>query len=141
MEFYKVKNKDMLSDCFKIRQRVFVDEQHVPLEHELDEFEELATHVIGYDDEGKPVGCGRFRAYEDKAKIERVAILKEYRNQGIGYHLMQAIEAIAKEENFTLVTLNAQVQAQPFYEKLGYSTEGTTFLEENIEHIKMSKNL
>lgn len=141
MEFFKVKNKDMLSDCFKIRQRVFVDEQHVPLEHELDEYEELATHVIGYDDEGKPVGCGRFRPYEDKAKIERVAILKEYRNQGIGYHLMQAIEAIAKEENYTLVTLNAQVQAQSFYEKLGYSTEGTTFLEENIEHIKMSKNL
>ncbi|PNZ24625.1 acetyltransferase [Staphylococcus petrasii] len=139
--FEVVKNKDMLSACFAIRKEVFVKEQGVPLENELDEFEEQSTHIIGYDQDHQPFACARFRPFEDVVKIERVAILKEYRKYGYGHALMTATERFAKEQGHHRLVLNAQTQAQGFYEKLGYTSTGEIFLEENIEHIKMYKNI
>lgn len=139
--FEIVKNKDMLSDCFYIRQEVFVKEQGVPLENELDSFEERSTHVIGYDTNHMPFACARFRPYNDAAKVERVAILKDYRKDGYGKTLMHAIERFAKDQGYQQLVLNAQVQAQGFYEKLGYMSTGDIFIEENIDHIKMYKNI
>lgn len=140
--FEIVKNKNMLSDCFTIRKEVFVKEQGVPPENELDEFEEHSTHIIGYDDQNhQPFACARFRPYEDAVKIERVAILKDYRNYGYGHALMTAVEYFAKAQEHQCLVLNAQTQAQGFYEKLGYTPTGDVFLEENIEHIKMYKNI
>ncbi|MCP6711645.1 GNAT family N-acetyltransferase, partial [Klebsiella pneumoniae] len=70
--------------------------------------------------------------------MERVAVLKDYRKQGIGRDLMKYIETIAKNDGFSKAVLNGQIQAQAFYESLGYKAEGDVFLEENIEHITMS---
>lgn len=137
--FEIVKNKDMLSECFSIREEVFVNEQGVPLENELDAFEEKSIHVIGYDHEHRPFACARFRPFEDAAKVERVAILKEYRKDGYGRTLMFAIERFAKDKGYNKLILNAQVQAQGFYEKLSYESTGSIFIEENIDHIKMYK--
>ncbi|MCJ1656662.1 GNAT family N-acetyltransferase [Staphylococcus sp. NRL 16/872] len=139
--FEIVKNKEMLSACFAIRKEVFVKEQGVPLENELDSFEEESTHVLGFDQSHHPFACARFRPYEEAAKIERVAILKEYRKYGYGHSLMTAIERFAKAQGYHRLVLNAQTQAQGFYEKLDYTPIGEVFLEENIEHVKMYKNI
>lgn len=73
--------------------------------------------------------------------MERVAVLKDYRKHGIGRELMKYIETIAKNNGYSKATLNGQIQAQPFYESLGYKAEGDVFLEENIEHVTMKKTL
>ena len=74
-------------------------------------------------------------------KVERVAILKPYRKDGYGKTMMHAIERFAKDKGYNQLVLNAQVQAQGFYEKLGYIQTGPVFIEENIDHIKMYKNI
>ncbi|WP_251515913.1 MULTISPECIES: GNAT family N-acetyltransferase [Staphylococcus] len=136
--FQKVTTNKMLEDAFEVRKKVFVEEQGVPLENELDAHDKTSTHFIGYE-ENIPFATGRLRAVDDKAKIERVAITKQFRKSGNGKKLMNFIEQYAKDEGFSKVTLNAQCQAQKFYETLGYQAEGSVFMEENIEHIVMSK--
>ncbi|MBO1204569.1 MULTISPECIES: GNAT family N-acetyltransferase [Staphylococcus] len=139
--FKIVNTSDMLNDAYEIRKKVFVLEQGVPLENEIDQFESSSTHVIGYDNLQSPFATGRFRTYKNGAKIERVAILASHRKLGYGKSLMQFIEAAAKEADYHTLTLNAQCHAQHFYETLGYTTFGDVFLEENIEHIVMTKTI
>jgi len=141
MIFKIVNTSDMLNDAYEIRKKVFVLEQGVPLENEIDQFESSSTHVIGYDNLQSPFATGRFRTYKNGAKIERVAILAYHRKLGYGKSLMQFIEAAAKEADYHTLTLNAQCHAQHFYETLGYTTFGDVFLEENIEHIVMTKTI
>ncbi|ADC87912.1 MULTISPECIES: GNAT family N-acetyltransferase [Staphylococcus] len=141
MIFKIVTNKAMLTDCFNIRKTVFVEEQGVPLAHELDAFEDDCTHVIGYDHQGKPIACGRFRNDNTSVKVERIAVIKSYRRTGVGKKLMLAIEQFIHEQGYSYVTLHAQIHAKPFYKLLGYSTVGQPFMEEQIEHIKMEKYL
>ncbi|EHJ08470.1 GNAT family N-acetyltransferase [Staphylococcus simiae] len=139
--FNQVINAAMLQDCFKIREEVFVNEQGVPLEHEIDNYEDSSTHLIGYEND-IPFATLRLRPIDEQtAKIERVAVLKQYRGQGQGQALMIAIEKIAQQLNYKTLILNAQIQAQDFYKSLNYETHGKVFLEEGIEHIKMSKKV
>ena len=130
--FSKVNNQEMLEDCFYIRKKVFVEEQGVPEESEIDEYESESIHLIGYDNE-QPVATA--------VKIERVAVIKSHRGQGIGRMLMQAVESLAKDEGFYVATMNAQCHAIPFYESLNFKMRGNIFLEEGIEHIEMTKKL
>lgn len=139
--FEIVRNEKMMDDALNIRKEVFVEEQGVPLKHEIDEYESIATHIIGYDQNGTPFATARFRNVSNTAKIERVAILKSYRKQGYGKQLMQAIERIALDKNYNTLTLNAQCHAQSFYESLGYCAYGSIFLEEAIKHIAMKKSI
>lgn len=139
--FKIVKNSTELEQAFKIRQEVFVTEQGVPLENELDNYEEVATHIIGYDNENMPIATARFRPYDNGVKVERVAVLSNQRKTGTGKSLMLFIQQAAQELGYNELILNAQTQAQHFYERLGYSPIGDVFMEENIEHIKMTKSL
>lgn len=140
--FKKASSKNMINDCFAVRKQVFVKEQHVPEDNEIDDKESLSTHVIGYNFKGEPFATARIRPLNDTlGKIERVAITKDQRGLGYGKKLMQAIETIAKEMGFKELTMHAQTQAQGFYENLGYHTYGNTFIEENIEHINMNKTI
>ena len=75
-----------------------------------------------------PFACARFRPYNNAAKVERVAILKPYRKDGYGKTMMHAIERFAKDKGHNQLVLNAQVQAQGFYEKLGYIQTGPVFI-------------
>lgn len=139
--FKKVTDPSMLEESFKIRKTVFVEEQGVPDENELDEYEQISTHVIGYENK-EAIAAGRIRPLKENiGKIERIAILKPYRGQGYGKKLMLAIEEIAYENGYKELVLNAQTHAQVFYELLGFEAYGEIFSEENIEHIKMKKEL
>lgn len=81
--FSKVIDPEMLEDCFYIRKKVFVEEQGVPEESEIDEYESESIHLIGYDN-GQPVATARIRPInETTVKIERVAVIKSHRGQGM----------------------------------------------------------
>lgn len=139
--FSQVINDEMLQDCFKVRKEVFVHEQGVPLEHEIDHYEDSCIHLIGYDNDN-PFATLRLRPIDEQtAKIERVAILKSYRGQGKGQKLMNTLEKIAQQLTYTTLILNAQIQAQDFYKSLNYQSQGKVFLEEGIKHIKMMKKV
>lgn len=128
----------------EVRKLVFVDEQQVPQELEYDEYDRKAdvTHFIISTQEGKVIGTARLRSYEvGNGKVQRVAILAEYRGTGAGAVLMEGVEKTAKEQGFNMLKLDAQLQARHFYERLGYQAKGEIFMDANIEHISMTKKL
>lgn len=130
--------------ALEIRKIVFVEEQKVPQELEYDAYDEQASvdHFIVSTEFGKVVGTARLRAYDPKnGKVQRVAILAEYRGMGAGALLMRAVEKTAQEKGFQKLKLEAQVQARRFYEHLGYQTQGSVFWDANIEHINMTKEI
>ncbi len=129
-----------IQDAFSIRKKVFVEEQKVPIEIEIDEHENNSAHFVLYDGE-EPAGAGRFRILDGKGKVERVCILPEYRGKGAGIQIMMEIEEYAKELPVEELVLNAQSYAVPFYEKLGYAVVSDEFLDAGIPHRKMVKKL
>lgn len=128
-------------DALNIRYQVFVEEQKVPAEIETDELEDKSHHLILYKDQ-QPVGTARIYHRGDGIyKIQRVAILNDYRGQGLGAQLMNECELKIKKLHGTKITLGAQLQALPFYEKQGYTAEGPEFIDAGIPHREMMKNL
>ena len=117
-----------------IRRSVFIDEQQIPVEIEIDAFEESAIYVIAYFDE-EAVGTARWREIGNTVKLERFAVLKNYRNKGIGRKLTMFI--IDKIPQGKIIFLNSQESAIGFYSKLGFISKGPLFKEANILHQKM----
>ncbi len=119
MKVVKVTNEEQFQAALNIRKIVFVQEQQVPIEEEIDQYDQLnqATHFVMYNDENEPIGAGRYREVEDYGKIERICILANYRKNGSDKQLMDEIIRYAKETGAKKVKLNAQAQALPFYEK------------------------
>ncbi|UOE93124.1 GNAT family N-acetyltransferase [Alkalihalobacillus sp. LMS39] len=140
MNVVVVKDEEQLQDAYHIRTVVFVEEQKVPIEEEIDQYEQEATHFVMYD-QNQPVGAGRLRHVDGMAKIERICILPNYRKTGAGKVLMEKIEEVAKELHVTEAKLNAQIQAEGFYKKLGYLTVSGQFLDAGIPHVTMKKTL
>ena len=123
-----------------IRELVFRKEQNVPyLEDEMFEEQlEAKTYLIYLKD--KVIGTIRYRYVKDTYKIERFAILKEYRNKGYGKQAFNYfIDMIATDFNPCTITLNSQEPVIKFYENLGFIPEGEMFLEAGIKHLKMNK--
>lgn len=136
-----VKSDEELQDAYDVRTKVFVVEQHVPEEEEIDQFEREASHVVLYDGD-KPVGAGRFRILNGIGKIERICVLPDYRSKGAGKIIMEKLEEIAASKEMQTLKLNAQTHAEPFYEKLGYNTiSKETFLDAGIPHVTMVKEI
>lgn len=128
-------------DAFYVRTKVFVEEQGVPISLEIDEFDKSAKHFIVYDDE-QPIGAGRIREIDTgTAKVERVCILQEYRGQHLGFLIMNALEKDAESSGMTKIVLNAQSYAIPFYERLGYSVNSPEFMDADIPHRAMVKEI
>jgi predicted GNAT family N-acyltransferase len=128
------KDRDLLSN---IRYQVFVDEQKVPIELEIDDDDPLAAHVLCLVD-GQPVGTGRILL---NGHIGRLAVLKAYRKQYYGKKILDHLELIAQENGLTEVFLNAQITAIPFYKKRGYMIISDIFDDAGIPHQTMRKNL
>ncbi|HIW33870.1 MAG TPA: GNAT family N-acetyltransferase [Candidatus Paenibacillus intestinavium] len=143
MNWMEVETIEQLNEALAIRIKVFVDEQGVDVEIERDHYDEISaqcTHVLVMHG-GTPVGTGRISGKDGIGKIQRVCALQQVRGTGVGSCVMEALETIAREKQFSSVKLGAQVHAQPFYEKLGYSVISDVFLEENIPHVTMQKEL
>jgi len=128
-------------DAVSVRQAVFVEEQGVPEDRELDGNDDGATHFVAYD-RTEPIGTARLRDYDtDVAKAERVAIVADRRGEGLGRELMEAVEATASGAGYDRVVLHAQVSVVPFYRKLGYEPVGEIFKDAGIDHREMWKTL
>lgn len=136
-----VSNQVEFEDALKVRRDVFIEEQQVPEEEEIDQYEDVCTHVVVYDDHNKPVAAGRLRDYEGIGKIERICVLSSHRSHGLGKVVMDKIEAIAEEQGFKKLKLNAQTHAEGFYSKLGYETVSDIFMDAGIPHVTMIKTV
>lgn len=121
----------------EIRMEVFVREQAVPAELEVDEYDDVARHWLVYQD-GQPAGTARAVEREGDWKIGRVAVRAARRGSGIGAAVMKAIAEEARAAGVKKLVLESQVHAIPFYERLGYVAEGPEYLDCGIPHRKMS---
>lgn len=114
-----------------IRERVFVEEQGVPMELELDGLDPGARHLIAIVDEDLPVGTARLL---DDGHVGRMAVLPAWRGRGIGTALLRRAVELAIAGGRPHAFLHAQCAAIPFYERLGFRAEGPVFLDAGIEH-------
>ncbi|MCO4856221.1 GNAT family N-acetyltransferase [Herbaspirillum sp. WGmk3] len=121
-----------------IRFEVFVDEQKVPAEIELDEMDPHCVHAVAYDDADQPLATGRLLP---DGHIGRMAVRKAGRGQGVGGAVLQALIAAARARGDAEVILNAQVHAEGFYQRHGFAREGEQFMEAGIPHITMRARL
>ncbi|CRK83436.1 GNAT family N-acetyltransferase [Neobacillus massiliamazoniensis] len=138
MKLKIVENQKELEDAFIVRKTVFVGEQNVPAEEEIDQHEEESTHFVLYQGESL-IGAGRFRLVDGYGKVERICVLKEARKTGAGKKIMVGIEDFAFKQGIHKLKLNAQTQAIPFYAGLGYEIVSEEFLDAGIPHKTMMK--
>ena len=130
-------NNDNKNDICKIRFEVFVDEQNVPEELEIDGLDDEAKHVLAYLD-NEAIGTGRILS---DGHIGRIAVLKKHRGLGIGKIMMQSLMQSAEEAKLEKLWLSSQWHARGFYLDLGFQCEGEIYEEAGIDHIKMSKKI
>ncbi|WDF54124.1 GNAT family N-acetyltransferase [Mucilaginibacter sp. KACC 22063] len=130
----KVNNQEDLDKVHEVRRVVFVVEQNCPPELEW-EYEDESTHFLAIVD-GQPAGASRWRKTDKGYKLERFAVLQEYRGLGVGQELVKAVIAdLPADANY--VYLHAQIQAAGLYEKFGFEKTGPEFEEAGIRHYKM----
>ena len=120
-----------------IRFTVFVEEQGVPREIELDEHDAVSVHALVFED-GKPVATGRLLP---DGHIGRMAVLKGYRNRGIGGLLLTRLIERARERGDREIVLSAQIHAAPFYKAHGFVPHGGEYVEAGIRHLEMRRRL
>ena len=137
MEIRRILSTADLEKAFAIRMRVFVKEQGVPKEIELDQEDKRAIHFLA-STEKKAVGTARLVIRRGSAKIGRMAVLKSYRRIGVGKKLLTRAIAAAKRRAVRSIYLHAQVSVIGFYEKAGFRCVGPVFDEAGIPHRKMT---
>jgi predicted GNAT family N-acyltransferase len=120
-----------------IRFTVFVEEQGVPHEIELDELDKESIHALAFD-EGKPVGTGRLLP---DGHIGRMAVLKEWRSRGIGGLMLKQLVNEARRRGHKEVLVSAQVHATAFYRAHGFAEEGAEYMDAGIPHQDMRRRL
>ena len=141
VEVKLVETEAELEGAIGVRMRVFVVEQAIPAEEELDQADASATHVLARC-QGQVIGTGRLVLGEDlTASIGRMAVDQPWRHQGVGGRILQYLEAEARDQGMVRATLHAQVYVKDFYAAHGYREHGDIFLEVDIPHIEMRKEL
>jgi predicted GNAT family N-acyltransferase len=121
-----------------IRFAIFVGEQNVPPGIELDDMDAKSVHAIAYAPDGTAVGTGRLLP---DGQIGRMAVVKEWRRQGVGAAILEALVEEARRRGHTEVVLSAQLQAAEFYRDHGFVAEGKVYQEAGILHQKMRRKL
>lgn len=128
-----------LPDAYPIRYEVFVIEQQISVNLEIDEHDARAQHLILWHN-NKAIGTSRIfldtTTSQRSFKIGRLAILKKYRGKGLGKDMISHLLTYAAENASATVTLDAQIKVVPFYEKLGFTAAPNTFFEDGILHKK-----
>ena len=141
-----LESKEELDLGFALRIKVFVKEQNVPIELELDDKDHSDNTVhIGYFHDDRLIGVARLIDMDkDIIHIGRVVIDKDYRGKGIGRKLIVGCETTAKNilKREIIIELSAQIQAEKFYESLGYNrVNDKIYLDAGIEHVDMRKKI
>jgi predicted GNAT family N-acyltransferase len=120
---------------YAVREAVFIVEQQVPVEEEVDELDPPSLHALARDDAGRPVGTGRLTPL---GSIGRMAVLADWRGRGVGRVILQTLIDAARSRGHTSLWLNAQTHALPFYGSFGFVAEGPEFDECGIPHRRMT---
>ncbi|GAA0593372.1 GNAT family N-acetyltransferase [Virgibacillus siamensis] len=128
--------------AFDVRTKVFVDEQNVPPEEELDEFDQdrETVHFTGYEND-ELIAASRLRFVDSYGKLERICVLKGHRGNAHGTQLILAMENRIQQQNLTKAKLNSQTHAVDFYKRLGYEVVSGEFMDAGIPHVTMVKQL
>lgn len=129
---------DMRVPASAIRFEVFVEEQQVPVAEELDAMDAECLHALAFNHQGVAVATGRLLP---DGHIGRMAVKLSERKKGVGAAVLQALVEAAQERGFKEVVLGAQLHAKNFYLKQGFVEFGEVFLDANIEHVMMRKEL
>lgn len=122
-------------DLHAVRQAVFVIEQQIPSDIEFDPLDSICHHVIARDLQSRAIGTGRLTA---DGKIGRMAVLREWRGQGVGASLLRSLLEKAQKLGLTQVSASAQLQAVGFYQRFGFRAQGEGFMQAGIAHQAMS---
>ena len=122
----------------RIRRSVFIEEQNVPEELEWDEFDKTSQHIIALDNNGNPIGTGRIKA---DGQIGRMAVLKDWRNKGIGKSILDELLKIATQSKHNEIYLHAQLTAIKFYEQSEFTINSDEFMDAGIPHKTMIRRI
>ena len=133
-------DRALMEQAFAIRRRVFIEEQQVPEEIELDADDARAVHALALEN-GGAVGCGRMVAHGAYVKIGRMAVLRERRRNGVGRAVLEFLMGEARRRGFARAVLDAQLHAEGFYLRLGFAPIGEVFEEAGIAHRRMEREL
>jgi len=114
--------------------RVFVREQHVPMEEEMDGRDPACRHVLARDAGGCPIGTARM---QEEGHIGRIAVVEAWRHKGVGARLVDSLLELARELRLETVDLDSQVHAIGFYEKQGFAVRSDIFMDAGIPHRNM----
>jgi len=124
----------MQADAKPIRMEVFVQEQNVPADLEMDDTDIVCLHAVAYDAAGTPLGTGRLLP---DGHIGRMAVLRSARGAGVGGTILKGLMEKARERGDEKVVLSAQTHAAEFYLAHGFAMAGDVFYEAGIPHIEM----
>lgn len=147
MENFKVQLADSparLSRCLQIRNAVFTVEKMVPKEIEVDEYDSLNHMCDHFLIQSHETDVGTVRCLhvsENTIRVQRFCFLKAYRGLGLGKAVMSCIEDYYCDRNVIKIELDAKYEVYGFYEKCGYKRISDIFIEADIEHVKMVKEL
>ena len=132
-----VKWIDGLSQLKNIREKVFIQEQKVTPQLEWDGMDENAMHFLVFKDK-EAIGCARAVVIKNYMQLGRMAVLKEYRGQGIGSALLEKAMTIAKLNQLSAIYISAQCHAIDFYKKFGFEVKSDIYLDAEIPHRDMT---
>ena len=119
-----------------IREKVFIEEQKVTPQLEWDDRDEEAIHFLGLKNE-KAIGCARAFVIENHMELGRMAVLKEYRDEGVGSALIEKAITTAKLNQLSAIYISAQCHAIDFYKRFGFEVTSEIYLDAEIPHRDM----
>lgn len=144
IKIYKVETSDDLEKCLNIRNQVFTVEKGVPRAIEVDSFDTLDSQCDHFLILKNNQRCGTLRCMsvdDESVKVQRFCILQDFRGLGIGKVAMEFIENYYKEKGKSKIQMDSKYSVYRFYEKCGYRQISDVFIEANIGHIKMIKDI
>lgn len=142
VEIIHAKDKEILEQCLKMRNDVFVIEKKIPKEIEVDEYDSIRDDCDHFLIRHGDKNIGAFRCKHignDKIQLQRFCILSDSRKSGFGKNVLAAVENFYRDKNISTVELDAKYGVAGFYEKCGYERISDIFIEAGVEHIKMRK--
>ena len=129
--------QEAYKQAYAIRQKVFIEEQGVPRELELDEYDPMAWHALAFRKD-QCIGTGRLvEIAQNAGQIGRIAVLADFRGQGFAKAILIKLIELASNQGMSTLTPHSQVSAIPFYEKFGFIVQGSIYEEAGIPHRNM----
>ena len=141
IEVRRTRDASELAAVLAVREEVFIREQGVSYEGDVDGLDEAAIQLVATDEDGVVVGTSRVVLEPHGARFGRLSVLRSHRGRGIGAALLAEAEREARAAGAARMELHAQTDALSLYERAGYTPRGERFMEEGLEHLAMEKDL